>query len=95
MNSEQFRQKIEHQFQEIETIRDDIRVQLHLAKLSMRDELEELEERWSHFATEIGRLKQLTATEATLLQDKLNIIAEELESAYRRIHRRMSEEEEQ
>ncbi len=87
-------QRIERSLAEIETLRDSLKVQLHLAKAEMRDEWDELEERWESIHTGLENLKQQTEQEASDLQEKINIVAEELAAAYRRIHRRLSDEEE-
>lgn len=70
-------------FAELRTLRDQIRVQLHLAKAEIRDEWEEeLEPKFE----EAERKLEETAEDT---RQAVNVIAEELMEAYRRIKSRL------
>lgn len=74
--------EFEEIFAELRTLRDQIRVQLHLAKAEIRDEWEELEPKF-----EDAERKFEEAAEDT--RQAVNVIAEELGEAYRRIKARL------
>ncbi|MDA0977454.1 MAG: hypothetical protein O3B72_02750 [Proteobacteria bacterium] len=66
----------------LKTLRDEIRVQIHLAKAELKDEWEELEPRFEQMEDRLG-----SAAEET--RQTVNVIAEELAEAYRRIKSRL------
>ncbi|MBL6691723.1 MAG: hypothetical protein ISP91_15175 [Pseudomonadales bacterium] len=75
--------EFERIFEELRTARDELRVQMHLAKAEIRDEWEEELEPKFHEAER----KLEEAAEET--RQVVNVIAEELMDAYRRIKARL------
>ena len=73
---------LEKAVQNLKTLRDEIRVQVHLAKAELKDEWEELEPKFEEMEEKLG-----DAAEET--RQTVNIIAEELAAAYRRIRDRL------
>jgi predicted nucleic acid-binding Zn-ribbon protein len=73
---------LEKVVQNLKTLRDEIKVQLHLAKAELKDEWEELEPRFEEMEEKLGE-----AAEGT--RQTVNVIAEELTAAYRRIKDRL------
>jgi predicted nucleic acid-binding Zn-ribbon protein len=68
--------------QNLKTLRDEIRVQIHLAKAEIKDEWEELEPKFEEMEEKLSGAAEET-------RDVVNVIAEELSSAYRRIKERL------
>lgn len=68
--------------QNLKTLRDEIKVQVHLAKAELKDEWEELEPKFEDMEEKLG-----SAAEGT--RQTVNVIAEELAEAYRRIRDRL------
>lgn len=66
----------------LKTLRDEIRVQIHLAKAELKDEWEELEPKFQEME---GKLND--AAEET--RQAVNVIADELSTAYQRIKERL------
>ena len=66
----------------MKTLRDEIRVQMHLAKAEMKDEWDTLESKFEDMETKLG-----DAAEET--RQTVNVIAEELNDAYKRIKARL------
>ena len=66
----------------MKTLRDEIRVQMHLAKAEMKDEWDTLESKFEDMETKLG-----DAAEET--RQTVNVMAEELNDAYKRIKARL------
>ncbi len=66
----------------MKTLRDEIRVQMHLAKAEMKDEWDTLESKFEDMET-----KLVDAAEET--RQTVNVIADELNDAYKRIKARL------
>ena len=66
----------------MKTLRDEIRVQMHLAKAEMKDKWDTLESKFEDMETKLG-----DAAEET--RQTVNVIAEELNDAYKRIKARL------
>ena len=66
----------------MKTLRDEIRVQMHLAKAEMKDEWDTLEVKFEDMEAKLG-----DAAEET--RQAVNVIAEELNHAYKRIKDRL------
>jgi hypothetical protein len=66
--------------EELQTLRDDLKVRMHLASKELQDAWEDLERRWGHFQAQ-AKLDQTASniTEATKL------LGEELRDGYNRI----------
>ena len=66
----------------LKTLRDEIRVQMHLAKAELKEEWEELEPKFEEMEDKLSGAAEET-------RQTVNIIAEELAEAYRRIRGRL------
>lgn len=66
----------------MKTLRDEIRVQMHLAKAEMKDEWDTLESKFEDMEAKLG-----DAAEET--RQTVNVIADELNDAYKRIKARL------
>ena len=66
----------------MKTLRDEIRVQMHLAKAEMKDEWDTLESKFEDMEA-----KLVDAAEET--RQTVNVIADELNDAYKRIKARL------
>jgi len=70
--------------------RDEIRLQLHLAGADLKDEWEESEREWGHFKDKLAEIVDESKETTTEFLEKTRIVGEELKSAYKNIHRRLS-----
>ena len=66
----------------LKTLRDEIRGQVHLAKAELKDEWDELEPKFEELEAKLG-----DAAEET--RQFVNVVADELTEAYRRIKERL------
>lgn len=71
--------------------RDELRVRMHLASMEIKDEWEELEKRWQHLEPKLAEAKDEVVETSRAVGAGLEVIAEELGAAYRRIRERLKE----
>ena len=85
-------EKLENLWQELKTERDELRVQMHLAKAELRDEWEELEERYAVAQKKFDELKKGTGEIASETKTTLSIIVDEISAAYQRVKLRLRQQ---
>jgi DNA repair exonuclease SbcCD ATPase subunit len=83
--------KFEDLWDEIKTQRDELRVQAHLAKVEVQDEIEVLEERWQKLESHAADLRQETGEAFNEFRNASHVVLEELSGAYKRIKDRIAE----
>ena len=83
--------RLEQIWEDLKTQRDELRVQVHLATADLADELEALEPKWNAARDQYDDLKDETEEAAKEVRQALNIIAEELSTAYHNIKSRMKD----
>ncbi len=66
-------------------MRDELRVQIHLARLDARSEWERLEPKWWELEAKAGALENATVESAKGLKAAAGMLVEELEKGYERI----------
>ena len=84
-------ERLQNKWEEVKTQRDELRVQIHLAKAEIRDEWEELEEKWDVAQSKFGHLKNETEEKAREVNKALHIISDELADAYHKIKGRLKD----
>ena len=70
---------------ELRQTRDELRVQISLAKAEARDEWDELEEKWEHFRTRMKPVEAAVGESAGDVGDALASLGKELKRGYQRI----------
>lgn len=81
-----------HKFSEgLEQLRDEIKVQLHLASLESKQEWEQAEKQRDHFLAKLKEIPKDTKDNTDDLIKKAEMIGEELKSSYQRIKDKLSE----
>ena len=70
---------------ELRQTRDELRVQLNLAKAEARDEWEELEDKWEHFRTRMKPVEEAVGESAADVGDALMALGKELKKGYQRV----------
>ena len=80
---------LEHKFDrwvdDLATQRDELRVKLHLLKAETRDEWEELEKKWQHIESTMGRVGASAKESAQEVGAATEQLGEELSQAYKRL----------
>ena len=79
------RERFEKEGEELRTIRDELKVRMHLARLDAADLWEELEDRWQHADAKLEALSQTSAETAEDVGAALKRVFEELEHGYERL----------
>lgn len=73
--------------------RDELRVQMHLAQLEAREELEEewkeLEKKWTEIKPKLDAVRDDTIESSKNIFSALKLITEEIESGYKRIRKHL------
>lgn len=75
----------------LEQLRDEVKVQLHLASLESKQEWEQAEKQRDHFLAKLNEITKETSGSKKGLIEKAEMIGEELKSTYQRIKDRLSE----
>lgn len=75
----------------LEQLRDEIKVQLHLASLESKQEWEQAEKQRDHFLAKLNEITKETSGSKEGLVEKAEMIGEELKSSYQRIKDKLSE----
>lgn len=75
----------------LEQLRDEIKVQLHLASLESKQEWEQAEKQRDHFLAKLNEIAKDAKGGADGLIDSAQIIGDELKSAYQRIKEKLSD----
>jgi hypothetical protein len=70
---------------DLERQRDELRLQLHLAKAEARDEWERLEEKWQHLRGRMGVVGKEAGKTAQEVAAALQLAAEEIRRGYARV----------
>jgi uncharacterized coiled-coil DUF342 family protein len=70
---------------ELRQTRDELRVKISLAKAEVRDEWEELEEKWEHFRARAKPVEDAVGESAGEIGDALVSLGQELKRGYQRI----------
>ncbi|MGR9052566.1 MAG: hypothetical protein ACU84J_07960 [Gammaproteobacteria bacterium] len=75
----------------LEQLRDEVKLQIHLAGLESKQEWDKAEEQWDQFQSKVDQITSGAKENAEDLFDKAEMIGEELKSTYQRIKDRLSE----
>jgi chromosome segregation ATPase len=79
------RSKLDEVIEELRQQRDEMRLQLHLAKAEAREEWDALEKKWNHLEVRLGALSKEAKGSATDVGAALAVVADELGRAYQRL----------
>jgi len=71
--------------------RDEIRVQMHLAKAEAKEEFSKLEERWEDLQKRIKSAGNEAVNAGKEVKNAVGIVAEELVEAYKRVKKKLNE----
>jgi len=85
------RQNIDSIIERLKTERDELKVQMHLARAELRDEYEELETRFGELESRGKRVRDETGDSAEQLEAAAKLLAEEIKAGYERIWKAIKE----
>lgn len=76
------------QFNALAQLRDELRVQMHLAKTELRDEWNaKLEPKFTELTTKLDRFEAASTETATELRSVMKVLMDELRDGYERIRK--------
>ncbi len=84
--------KLEKLWRGLKTERDELRLQMHLAKAELRDEWEDLEEEYAHAQQKFDRFKKETGELAGEAKQAMGIVVDEIGAAYKRVRQRLKQQ---
>lgn len=75
----------------LEQLRDEVKVQLHLASMESKQEWDQAEKQRDHFLAKLNEIAQETKGKPEEMIKKAEMIGEELKSTYQRIKDKLAE----
>ncbi len=82
--------RFERIMEDLKSRRDELNLQMHLARAELRDEWEELEDKFEYAEGKFDQLKEEGAETAHEVREAFDVISEELSEAYKRIKERLT-----
>ena len=82
-------EKFERLWQDLETQRDELNLQMHLAKAELKDEWAELEDKYAVAQRKFEELKKDSGEIASDVKNTLNVLPDEMGEAYQRVKGRL------
>jgi len=82
--------RLEELITKLKQERDELRVQIHLAKAEAKDEWEELEKKWEVVENKLAALKRETKDASKDIGAALGVLSEEIANAYKRIRKKLN-----
>ncbi len=79
------RQRLEEEANELRTIRDEIEVQMHLAKLDAKDRWAGLEKEWEHADQKLKQLRAAGREAAEDVNAATRVVLDEIRSGYEKL----------
>ncbi|WKJ90702.1 hypothetical protein QZJ86_00785 [Methylomonas montana] len=75
----------------LEAVREELRLKLHLASMEAKDEFEEAEKQWQLIKSKASEIADDSVETSEEYIAKAKIVGEELKEAYQRVAKRLSE----
>jgi len=89
VSSEKIDVNFDKLWRELKTQRDELRVQVHLAGADLKDEWEEVEDKYQYAQGQFDELRKRTGEATDDARDTLNVVFEEIGQAYSRVKHRL------
>lgn len=78
-------------WEKLKAQRDEMRVQAHLARAELRDELDEVEKKWQKAEQQLKRVQDHALETTDEMQRSAKVIMEEIAATYDRIKKRLDD----
>jgi hypothetical protein len=75
---------------DVARVRDEVRVQMHLAKSEAKELFEKLEDRWARLVGKVGAVKDASTETASDLKAATGLVVDELREGYERLKRELT-----
>ena len=79
------KKKIEAEIESLKTLRDELRVQVHLGAAEANEAWEKAEKRWQHLEGRLKVLREATHDAAQDVGDAVRLLADEIRDGYQHI----------
>lgn len=83
------RSKLSVRIQELQTIRDDLRVRMHLAGKEANDMYRSMEKKWAELGQKSDELKRASKDSAHRIREASMNVLDEIQEGYKRLRRRL------
>jgi len=77
--------KFDDRIEVLRTQRDELKVQIHLASMELRDEWDKLEHKWAHYSDRTRELKKALEPTMDDVHCSLAMLGDELSEGYKKI----------
>jgi len=81
----EIRERIEEEMKGLQTIRDDLRVRLHLGQAEVRDQWEKIERAWQHVEARAKVLRNESKESMEDVEEAARLLVEEIREGYRNL----------
>ncbi len=85
------KQEFEKLLNQLDAVRTEVQLKLHLASMEAKDEFDEAEKQWQQIKAKASAIADESIETSEEYIDKAKMIGEELKEAYQRIATRLSE----
>ena len=82
---DELKDKIEDRIDTLRMQRDELKVQMHLASMELRDEWDKLEHKWAHYSDRTRELKKAVEPTMEDVHCSLAMLGDELSEGYQKI----------
>ncbi|GAA4084671.1 hypothetical protein [Zhongshania borealis] len=81
------KQNVNDMIEKLREQRDDINVKIHLANMEVRDEWQELEQKWGQLVDKTKRLNKEVEPAVESVHAAISLLGEEIKEGYRKVKR--------
>ena len=78
---------VDRMLEDLKQVRDELELQIHLAKADARDEWTELEKKWDHFRARAEVVGKAAEEAAGDVGEALEVLGDEIKKGYERIRK--------
>lgn len=82
-----FKEQITEMMENLKQERDEIAVQLHLAKADIKDDWEELEKQWDNFKLRSEKVADAADASADDIGEALKLLGDEIKAGYEKVRK--------
>jgi len=81
--------RLQEEFEPLQTARDELRVRLHLGKAEIRDRWELLEKSWQHAEAKLKTIRKEAEESSEDIADALRLLADEIREGYEHLRKHL------
>lgn len=85
--SEKIREEYTHLTESLQKQRDELKVQVNLARKDAHDEWDDIEKKWQHLESKLEQMKKELGRSGHDVGDAIKLLGEEIKSGYQRLRK--------